>query len=76
MLPVIRGGSPLSAGRARHKSVEGAVNVALVATYDQAAMRQERARTLEAQVEQLLTLPLHEEAPEAPDRRWAFWRHG
>ena len=52
------------------------MNVALVATYDQAAMRQERARTLEAQVEQLLTLPLHEEAPEAPDRRWAFWRHG
>lgn len=39
-----------------------------------AAMWQERARNLEAQVEQLLALPAHEEEPEPAWHRWTFWR--
>jgi hypothetical protein len=39
-----------------------------------AAMWQERARNLEAQVEQLLALPAHEEEPAR--RWWAFWQRG
>ncbi len=39
-----------------------------------AAMWQERARNLEAQVEQLLALPAHEEEPVAGRRWWRFWR--
>jgi hypothetical protein len=35
-------------------------------------MWQERARNLEAQVEQLLALPAHEAEPE-PRRRWWRW---
>lgn len=38
-----------------------------------AAMWQERARNLEAQVEQLLALPAHEE-PESRRFWWRFWR--
>ena len=38
-----------------------------------AAMWQERARNLEAQVEQLLALPAHEE-PEPRRRWWRWWR--
>lgn len=39
-------------------------------------MWQERARNLEAQVDQLLALPAHEDEPGAARRRWAFWRRG
>ena len=38
-----------------------------------AAMWQERARNLEAQVEQLLALPAHEDDPEPPRQRWWQW---
>jgi hypothetical protein len=37
-------------------------------------MWQERPRKLEAQVEQLLALSVHEEEPAR--RWWAFWRRG
>jgi hypothetical protein len=39
-----------------------------------AAMWQERARNLEAQVEQLLALPAHEEQEQPSRRWWRFWR--
>jgi hypothetical protein len=51
----------LDAERARASAAEQA-----------AAMWQERARNLEAQVEQLLALPAHEEEP-VPNRRWWKW---
>jgi hypothetical protein len=47
-----------------------AVEVAVKAAV--AAMWQERARNLEAQVEQLLALPAHEEEPAR--RWWQWWR--
>ena len=46
----------------------------VVQAREAAAMWQERARYLEAQVEQLLALPAHEEEP-AP-RWWRLWRRG
>ena len=39
-----------------------------------AAMWQERARNLEAQVEQLLALPAYEEAATPRRRWWRFWQ--
>jgi len=38
------------------------------------AMWQERARNLEAQVEQLLALPAHEEEAMPQRRWWRFWQ--
>jgi hypothetical protein len=49
------------------------VNAAVVVVDDQAAMGQERAHSLEAQVAQLLARPAHEAGP-APRRRW--WHVG
>jgi hypothetical protein len=37
-------------------------------------MWQERARNLEAQVEQLLALPAHEEEAMPQRRWWRFWQ--
>ncbi|HEY8742377.1 MAG TPA: helix-turn-helix domain-containing protein [Chloroflexota bacterium] len=48
----------------------------MVQAREAAAMWQERARNLEAQVEQMLALPMHDETPEATHRWWAFWRRG
>ncbi|MGI8912364.1 MAG: hypothetical protein ACR2JY_01005 [Chloroflexota bacterium] len=48
----------------------------VVQAREAAAMWQERAHNLEAQVEQLLALPMHDEAPAATHRWWAFWRRG
>jgi len=39
-----------------------------------AAMWQERARNLEAELQHVLALPAHEEAPEPRRHWWAFWR--
>jgi len=39
-----------------------------------AAMWQERARNLEAELQHVLALPAHEEEPERPRRWWLWWR--
>ncbi len=46
----------------------------MVVTNDQTAMWQEQARNLQAQVEQLLVLPVQLEEPEAVRPWWAFRR--
>ncbi len=46
----------------------------VVQAREAATMWQERARNLEAQVEQLLALPAYEEEPVAGRRWWRFWR--
>jgi len=38
-----------------------------------AAMWQERACNLEAELQHVLALPAHEEGPESPRRRWWQW---